>query len=880
MAKKYIFFIAIILLLLAGCTQGNQAKNSAPPAVEQAVTQAFQQQAEENKNEEIVFLLYETQIDYIEFNEDDSQALVWFALIDEESGDVIGTEPGLALAVLTNQDPEDLASWQLTFQHQTEWADAIWQTAPALLSTTEKQTFSAKAQASSHATGQIYTGYKLPWPQGMQTKLSGSIAHVFIYKTCPDTCLYAFDFWNGEMFPVSAARGGVVKAAVWEYPNGTTEGTNYLLVEDTTTTPTTYAIYYHLAYDSIPEDLRTPGAAVYQGQFIGNADDTGASTNHHLHFMVHTNPYSYWGTSVDIVFDEVNINGGRPRTCNEADLYPEYGSECITGDWFLSDNADTRPPSAWIEYPANNTTITERTFTVAAYAEDELGISTMSLFLRQGTAGWQEVAEVQNQSALYTELDMCDLGLADGDFILAVEVVNSSGKLIHTYDTPTNLTKDFDCQAPPPACQPEAMQIALYTEPNYTGSCALVDIGDYYGMVYIDGIENDQVSSVLLGNYIYTVLYADNNLKGTYELIKTSEPDLSDNTIGSNTVSSLRVFLPPSIVHEPTISSAFSVVEGQLAEFSWSGDADEYYIELRQDGQTLLIQDWSPQTTFTMGYLSAGSYTLLLKSRNLSGELENTFDFTVTRPAAQMPATKLLPLPSITGSTILQLEWEVTAGKTNIDSFQLQFRMDDGAWQTLSTSIPADQRTFTTVLEPNHIYGFRLRAVAIEGISEAYPASAETKTEILVDCLPDAYENDDTAANASLLTVEEPQEHTFCPGNDEDWVQVEVEAGKSLQIEINQLQNNLPITVEQYSSTGQRINTHTIDADSQQLTLNIPGIWNLRILPYDPIVQGDSTAYQIQVVEAKQSLLMLFIGVAAAFVIALMGLGVTLLRKK
>ena len=85
------------------------------------------------------------------------------------------------------------------------------------------------------------------------------------------------------MFPISVAKAATVKRTIWEYPNGNTTNTNYILIEDTSTNPTTYQIYYHLAQDSIPEDLRTPGAPVYQGQFIENADDTGASTAHHLH---------------------------------------------------------------------------------------------------------------------------------------------------------------------------------------------------------------------------------------------------------------------------------------------------------------------------------------------------------------------------------------------------------------------------------------------------------------------------------------------------------------------------------------------------------------------------------------------------------------------
>jgi len=176
-------------------------------------------------------------------------------------------------------------------------------------------------------------------------RLTGSIGHVYTYKSCPSSCLYAFDFANGTMFDVVAAKAGTVKYAVWKYENGDPNHANYIVLEDTSTTPTTYQVYLHLAHESIPVELRKVGAKVVQGQFIGKADDTGYSTGHHLHFHVHTNPESYWGKSVDIVFDDVSINGGRPRLCSEAKAYPELGAKCMPQDMYVSNNGDSELPS-------------------------------------------------------------------------------------------------------------------------------------------------------------------------------------------------------------------------------------------------------------------------------------------------------------------------------------------------------------------------------------------------------------------------------------------------------------------------------------------------------------------------------------------------------
>ncbi|NJN44468.1 MAG: M23 family metallopeptidase, partial [Anaerolineae bacterium] len=152
-----------------------------------------------------------------------------------------------------------------------------------------------------------------------------------------------------------ASKGGTVHLAVWDYPNGFDDGScahsNYIILKDTTTTPTTYQLYLHLAFDSIPEDLRTIGAPVVQGQYIGNADDTGCSTGHHLHFHVHTNSFSYWGTALDITFDDVSINGGRPAPfrkppCPTALPPPAWGNP-RTPPKIPSPTTSPPPPAAY-----------------------------------------------------------------------------------------------------------------------------------------------------------------------------------------------------------------------------------------------------------------------------------------------------------------------------------------------------------------------------------------------------------------------------------------------------------------------------------------------------------------------------------------------------
>lgn len=365
MAGLYILMLLVIILITTFLlispvsadvlAQGEQptaepAVDSAAPVDEQAVRPPQSSDEEEiarlvfakigaNREMSLAFLVYETVIDNIAFSEDRAQAAVWLAFRDPETGEIVATEPALAIANRRE------TGWQVTTMVEDTWFSDLAGLSNSLLSEEMRADFSAPPQQSVSAAAAI-SGYKLPWAGGTYNGITGSIGHVYTYKSCPTTCLYAFDFANGTMWPIVAARAGKVKYAKWDVPNGSTNATNYIVLEDSSTSPTTYQVYYHLAQDSIPEALRTIGKVVNQGQFIGTADDTGYSTGHHLHFHVHTTPNAVWGTSVDITFSDVLMNGGRPRTCAEARDYPEHGSQCVNGNMLLSGNQSGPKPAA------------------------------------------------------------------------------------------------------------------------------------------------------------------------------------------------------------------------------------------------------------------------------------------------------------------------------------------------------------------------------------------------------------------------------------------------------------------------------------------------------------------------------------------------------
>jgi murein DD-endopeptidase MepM/ murein hydrolase activator NlpD len=402
--------VVVCLSLLLGCSPSKPTSQSETQAIPKLApaepSQKFNdprvqaiddqlQQVPHQRTDILALLIYKVRIDHVDFSDDGSLGLVWIKFIDPDTNAFVPGELSLCIAH-QEKDAQTGTSmvWKLYFQADKDWVNMLNSIPAKMLGADLRARYMPNEQAQQK-DGKVFTGYKLPWEVGKTKYLTGSIGHVFTYKTCPADCLYAFDFADGTEFPVLAAKGGKVKYAVWQYPDNQMEHANYLVLQDNTTTPTTFQLYYHLAQDSIPAELRVPGAEVLQGQFIGNADNTGPSTGHHLHFMVYTDPTSAWGKSVDIVFSDVAVNGGRPRTCMEAHNFPNYGSQCTPSGLYTSGNGDTELPTGFITKPLTNQEIKTRKLTVSGYGADDTAVKSIQLMYTYDGI-WQPAATTIN----------------------------------------------------------------------------------------------------------------------------------------------------------------------------------------------------------------------------------------------------------------------------------------------------------------------------------------------------------------------------------------------------------------------------------------------------------------------------------------------------
>ncbi len=286
---------------------------------------------------EPIFMMFDTDINNLTISEDRTWATAELIPTDPDTGEVIPTEPGLALATWN----EEWQQWHTFLPSDEGWIEALQAAPETLISAEERAAWLEIATEQELLVPDApLSGYFLPWAYGETMRVTQSVGHD--RYTPSGNAHFSFDFatpgYPSRQFKVYAVRDAIVKYAVWRHRDGS-EGsaqTNYLLLEDRSTNPTTYHLYMHFAQDSIPEDLRTPGAYVRRGQFIGIADDTGISSGNHLHFQVHTNPVSYWGRAVDILFNDVKINGGRPRIssdqryCKSSDICAQVQNDYVS----------------------------------------------------------------------------------------------------------------------------------------------------------------------------------------------------------------------------------------------------------------------------------------------------------------------------------------------------------------------------------------------------------------------------------------------------------------------------------------------------------------------------------------------------------------------
>lgn len=670
MNRSWVTLKTMIILLILGLicsaeTTGSAASRSLrdwQSGMDEALREAFKKAVEQDRAQVLGFMIYDVVVDRIEYSQDGTVALLYLALQDPLSKAMIAVEPGLSIARNESRsDPTIAESWQLTMQTAPDFSKQVKSLPAELLTEDILMRYGEEAQVIDPQSVQVFTGYKLPWSAGVEKRLSGSIGHVLTYKSCPETCRYAYDFADGTMFPILASKGGTVKSFRVGCANNDHNCTNFLALEDQSTIPTTYQIYYHMAYDSIPAHLRVVGAQVMQGEYIGDVDNTGASSGHHLHFHVFITPTRSnweWGYSTDFVYDDVAINGGRPRTCSEATSFPSYGSECNPGpdgirgtpddNRFRSGNTPAHPPSGNVITPINRQLLTTQVMTVGGTAVDNIEVTRIQV-LANWNDTWRTIDNITPGSGgiFLKDIDLCAANVPEGPFSLLVRVYDREGSQVVASPGVIQLIKNFGCgsiQVPPaPACAPNDNQVALYAEPDFRGACKKFEIRDkVYSTEELGSVGDNTAASIQVGKNVQAILFDLGDdvsqviPEGRIETFESNDVNLADNRIGADRVSGLQVLLRSMPPDEPFLTAVGPKLDGTSPTtqdsliLAWNGGAGatSFDVVLSGPGRT---DTWTVtrETSIPIGTLAAGSYNWLVTARNSAGTNNTLGSFTV-----------------------------------------------------------------------------------------------------------------------------------------------------------------------------------------------------------------------------------------------------------
>jgi hypothetical protein len=655
--KRFLLTNLVILgLFIIGLSGESSASQPEPPTPPEKtsrqsqlgqVEQAIQTALQGHKQAGLVYLAYETQVSQLALSRDGQWAVGWLTPVDPETKQVIPTEPGLAVVRRTETD------WQAILPADDSWLAAVENLPNELLSEEIRQSLIVmNSVVESTLLSTPLTGYRLPWEAGKTVWLSRSTAHD--KDITSGSAHYSFDFYIYKtMFNLHAARAGTVYLYKDTVPNDDHSDVNYLVLEDTSTDPTTYQLYLHLAQNSIPESLKVIGAPVQRGQFIGVADNTGASTGHHLHFQIQALPYfnSYWGVSLDMVFDEVDINGGRPRVLADLPYCTRPDDVCNdTRTYYVSANTvtgDRTPPVGDLSAPSDQTIVSTGSLTLSGWASDDDSGLHSAQFIASYGGSWHNIGPEFTSSPFSLNWDLCSAGVPDGPISLALRLRDEDGN--YNLDLPglRHLLKNYTCPAQPPICTADVNQVALFAEQDYGGACAVLSSGSYNT---INNLGDNNAESIQVGANVLATLYINADLTGRSETFSGNDSNLADNRIGTDRLSSLRVQARTSAPSVPVPSwpaSGYSFRPDSSPVLTWEDAGGGTSYEVKISGPSAITQvTYAP--FLSPGSLPAGSYSWTVRSINNAGSsaASSASTFVIETPATP---PSIQPVPYFSG---------------------------------------------------------------------------------------------------------------------------------------------------------------------------------------------------------------------------------------
>jgi hypothetical protein len=651
MTRKHMFLpvlaLVIVFLIISVSTASSSVVN-AEPAATLAVGQDVQDQVKIaileaiSSNDQYIQkkLVPSLQVTDVQLSKDQQWATAWVVYYDPTIEAVIPTEPALPVIHMVNNQ------WQVYLPSDPGWQSAITTAPDDLVARDQKELWVTVNQANVESI-EAQSGYFLPWHGGQTAYLSRSVGHDMSFTS--GTSHFAFDFFlpgttqcpsaaginsttTGLNFDLYASRAGTVWSWKDTVQDCNHDDVNFIVIRNADD-PSLFQLYMHLAQNSIPQALKYVGAPVARGQFIARADNTGISTGTHVHYQVEHQPYwpsnnPYWNTALDITFDDVDINGGRPRSdyydpayCLPTDVCNVFRSTYVSGNYYLG---DSMPPTGELSGVSSGEVVNTSTLTLSGWGNDAQSGFDHGQLVALFNGSWHNLGAPFTSTFSYT-WDLCDpkLAVPNGPVSVALQLYDVAGNPAMQVGL-RHFTMAYTCPLPPPSCLPNSDQVTLFEDSYYSGGCVKFNVGDYPTGSSLNPLGNDDAESLMVGANIIATLYSEENYSGHSQAFVSNIGLLKYQWISDNSASSMKVSLrstapQPPVLVSPAAAAIFRL--GDAVPLSWKngGGAYGYQVEI-YSGTTLSRSiPWQSDPVSYVTSLPQGNYTWRVQAKNDAG---------------------------------------------------------------------------------------------------------------------------------------------------------------------------------------------------------------------------------------------------------------------
>jgi hypothetical protein len=410
--------------------------------------------------------------------------------------------------------------------------------------------------------------------------------------------------------------------------------------------------------------------------------------------------------------------------------------------------------------------------------------------------GWTDIGPEFKDPSFTYDWDWCAADVPDGPVSIALRLTDNRWNQTPGLPGLQHVTKHYDCDPqlpPPPTCQPDADEIALFDEINYQGECQVLSSGSFPHAGYFSAVGDNNTYSVLVGSDVQAELFSEVNYQGRTEILQQNDANLSDNPTTSGTLSSLQVSTRTSglIGDTSPVSRLEPTMEGPTTVSVIAPYSDT--LEGDTSGWTTSIDEW-----WTLSEAQSRSAT---HSWRYGIDATNNYDDGTDN--AGILESPLITLPVSADPYVLQFwyRYQTESRFTHWDQRWVQISVDGDeyidAYQLTDDPMLGwfrariDLLPYYNDMSTEHTLQVRFFFDTIDNFNNGFEGwfidDIQIQTEPLtaIVCPDDLYEPNDVPKDAKKLSYGVTADAAICPGWDLDYYQFTGSAGDQVVVDID-----------------------------------------------------------------------------------------------